>query len=108
MVGTSHQGQLLEGADAAQDLLGVGGMHLHRRPLLLVKLARLVEDGVAHPELAHVVEQGTPLEPASPRLGHPHLGGEDVGIERHPAAVPRGIGALESTTWPKAAAISSR
>ncbi len=69
-------------------------MHLHRRPLLLVELARLVEDGVAHPELAHIVEQGAPLEPAPPRLGQPHLGGEDVGIERHPAAVSCGIGAL--------------
>ncbi|MNX71771.1 hypothetical protein D3C86_1030980 [compost metagenome] len=40
------------------------------------------------------MEQGTPLEPAPSRFRQPHLGGKNVGIERHPAAVARGIGAL--------------
>ncbi len=94
MMGPRHLGQLLEGTDPAKDLLGIGGMHLHRRPLLRIKLARFVEDGVAHPKLAHIVQQSAALEPAPPWLRDPHLGGEDVGIECHPAAVTGCVGAL--------------
>ncbi len=83
-----------ERADAPEDLLGVQRMALHRGPFQRIELARLVEDLVAHPELADVVQQRGAAQPAALVDAQAQLFGDLVGDQRHARAVARGERAL--------------
>ena len=86
--------EIAERRDARQDRLAVRGVLLHRGPFGLVELARLVEDRIAHAELADVVQQRGALEPAAPLGRKAHLLGDQVGEQRDALAVSAGVGAL--------------
>ena len=57
VVGAGGRGEVAEGADALEDPHGQRRVAAHLHPLLVVELARLVEDQVGDAELADVVQQ---------------------------------------------------
>ncbi len=85
------------------------GMHAHDLPFGVVQLARLVQDSVAHAELANVVQQRGTLEPASLLGAELQLLRDHARQKRDTLAMAAAwYGLSESTTWAKAAAMSSR
>jgi hypothetical protein len=69
-------------------------MPAHRGPFVAVERAGLVEHAVADPELADVVQQRATPQPAAPFLRQAKGFGNHVGVQRHAAAVPAGVGAF--------------
>ncbi len=67
---------------------------LHRGPLQRVELAWLVEDLVAHAQLADVVQQRAAPQPAALGGAEPQLPAKLVGDQRHPRTVAGGVRAL--------------
>ena len=64
VMASGNGGKILEGCDTRQDHFAERRMLLHRDPLVVVQFGGFVEDGVADPELADVVQQRGTLQPS--------------------------------------------
>ena len=85
-----HRRDVAERGDAREDVAAVRRMAPDRGPFVGVGLSGLVEDLVRHRELADVVQQRRPAQPAAVILGQTHFLGDHVRIERHAARMVGG------------------
>jgi hypothetical protein len=85
-------GEFAERRDPRQDRLAMSGVHFHDRAFVRIELARLVQDGIAHAQLADVVSSAARL--AALVVRERHLLGDQVGEQREPFAMAAGVRAL--------------
>ena len=94
VMSSGHVRDVGKGADPAEDLSGVDRMAAHLCPLALVEAGGLFEDGAGHAELADVVKDGGPAQPAGARRGESDMLRHEKAERTDPLRMACGEGAL--------------